>query len=119
MNTDWTLRHVLENETTNEYLLDFSGQGWQERSEGVLIHDELGSGNLTIDETTEDGANIYIALNLNRIWLNETMEGSELTSQIFEMAGTGNMTVTNQEDGENTTIQASVCLLYTSPSPRD
>ena len=26
--TDWTLRDVLENETTNEYLLDFSGQGW-------------------------------------------------------------------------------------------
>jgi len=110
--TDWTLRHVLENETTNEYLLDFIGQGWQERSGGVLIHDELGAGNLTIDETTEDGANIYLVLNLNKIWLNETMEGSELTSQIFEMAGTGNMTVSNQNDGENTTIQASVVDSY-------
>ncbi|MBO58567.1 MAG: hypothetical protein CMA77_06190 [Euryarchaeota archaeon] len=110
--TDWTLRHVLENETTNEYLLDFSGQGWQERSEGVLIHDELGSGNLTIDETNEDGANIYLVLNLNRIWLNETMEGAVLTSQIFEMAGTGNMTVTNQDEGENTTITASVVDSY-------
>ncbi|MDP6099163.1 MAG: hypothetical protein QF566_03200, partial [Candidatus Thalassarchaeaceae archaeon] len=106
--TDWTLRHMMDNVTTNEYLLDFAGQGWQARSDGVLIHDELGSGNLTIDETSEDGANIYLVLNLNRIWLNETMEGSELTSQIFEMAGTGNMTVTNINDDENMTIQASV-----------
>jgi len=110
--TDWTLRHLMENETTNEYLLDFAGQGWQERSNGVLIHDELGSGNLTIDETDEDGANIYLVLNLNKIWLNETMEGSELTSQIFEMAGTGNMTVSSEDEGENTIIQASVVDSY-------
>ncbi|MDP6378216.1 MAG: hypothetical protein QF885_01030 [Candidatus Thalassarchaeaceae archaeon] len=110
--TDWTLRHIMDNITTNEYLLDFTGQGWQARSDGVLIHDELGSGNLTIDETSEDGANIYLVLNLNRIWLNETMEGSELTSQIFEMAGTGNMTVTSENEGENTTIEASVVDSY-------
>jgi hypothetical protein len=110
--TDWTLRHIMDNVTTNEYLLDFTGQGWQARSDGVLIHDELGSGNLTIDETSEDGANIYLVLNLNRIWLNETMEGSELTSQIFEMAGTGNMTVTSENEGENTTIEASVVDSY-------
>ena len=112
VSTDWTLRHLMENETTNEYLLDFTGQGWQERSDGVLIHDELGNGNLTIDETDEDGSNIYLVLNLNKIWLNETMQGSELTSQIFEMAGSGNMTVSSQEEGENTIIQASVVDSY-------
>ncbi len=105
--TDWSLRHQIENQTTEEYLLEFNGQGWQQRTDGVLIHDELGSGTLTIDEVSEDGSNILIVLDLNRIWLNETMVGEELTSQIFEMAGAGNMTITDDTDG-NLTISASV-----------
>ena len=48
--TDWSLRHQIENQSSEEYLLEFTGQGWQQRSDGLLIHDELGSGTLTIDE---------------------------------------------------------------------
>ncbi len=109
--TDWSLRHQIENQTSEEYFLEFTGQGWQQRSEGLLIHDELGSGTLTIDEVSEDGSNILIVLDLNRIWLNETMVGEELTSQIFEMAGAGNMTITDDTDG-NMTILASVVDAY-------
>jgi len=109
--TDWSLRHQIENQTSEEYLLEFTGQGWQQRSDGLLIHDELGTGTLTIDEVSEDGSNILIVLDLNRIWLNETMIGEELTSQIFEMAGAGNMTITDDTDG-NMTILASVVDAY-------
>lgn len=109
--TDWSLRHQIENQSSEEYLLEFAGQGWQQRSDGLLIHDELGSGTLTIDEVSEDGSNILIVLDLNRIWLNETMVGEELTSQIFEMAGAGNMTITDDTDG-NMTISASVADAY-------
>lgn len=109
--TDWSLRHQIENQTSEEYLLEFTGQGWQQRSDGLLIHDELGTGTLTIDEVSEDGSNILIVLDLNRIWLNETMIGEELTSQIFEMAGAGNMTITDDSDG-NMTILASVVDAY-------
>tara|TARA_B110000116_G_scaffold237599_1_gene223926 strand:+ start:1614 stop:4757 length:3144 start_codon:yes stop_codon:yes gene_type:complete len=109
--TDWSLRHQIENQTSEEYFLEFTGQGWQQRSDGLLIHDELGTGTLTIDEVSEDGSNILIVLDLNRIWLNETMIGEELTSQIFEMAGAGNMTITDDTDG-NMTILASVVDAY-------
>ena len=109
--TDWSLRHQIENQTSEEYLLEFTGQGWQQRSDGLLIHDELGTGTLTIDEVSEDGSNILIVLDLNRIWLNETMVGEELTSQIFEMAGAGNMTITDDSDG-NMTILATVVDAY-------
>jgi hypothetical protein len=109
--TDWSLRHQIENQSNEEYFLEFTGQGWQQRSDGLLIHDELGTGTLTIDEVSEDGSNILIVLDLNRIWLNETMVGEELTSQIFEMAGAGNMTITDDSDG-NMTILASVVDAY-------
>jgi hypothetical protein len=111
LTTDWSMRHQLENETSEEYLLEFTGQGYQQRNEGILIHDELGSGTLSINEVSPTGSNIIIALNLNRIWLNETMEGEELTSQIFEMAGTGNMTITDDSEG-NMTILASIADAY-------
>jgi hypothetical protein len=110
--TDWTLRHEIENETSEEYMLEFAGQGWQQRADGVLLHDELGSGTLTIDETAADGTNIYMLINLDKIWLNETMTGAEMTSQIFEMAGAGNMTISSQEDGTNTLITANVVESY-------
>jgi hypothetical protein len=110
--TDWTLRHEIENETSEEYVLEFVGQGWQRRADGLLQHDELGSGTLTIDETAGDGTNIYMLINLDRIWLNETMDGVEMTSQIFEMAGSGNMTIRSQEDDTNTVITANVVESY-------
>ena len=37
--TDWTLRHEIENETSEEYVLEFAGQGWQRRAAGILHHD--------------------------------------------------------------------------------
>jgi len=110
--TDWTLRHEIENETAEEYVLEFAGQGWQRRADGILQHDELGAGTLTIDETSEDGTNVYMFINLDRIWLNETMDGAELTSQIFEMAGSGNMTISREEEGVTTLITANVVESY-------
>ena len=105
--TDWSLQHTIENETTESYQLDFSGQGWQERTAGILIHDELGTGALTIDEELTSGSMIHMEIDLTKIWLNETMNGEEFTSQIFEMAGAGNMTITDNNDG-NLTINADV-----------
>ena len=111
LTTDWNLKHQIENETTEEWDLNFSGRGWQQRADGVLIHDELGSGTLSIDETSSDGTNIMMTLDLDTIWLNETMEGSELTSQIFEMSGDGVMSMTSDDDG-TMTINANIVDSY-------
>ena len=85
------MEHSIANGSDSEsYELDFAGQGWQKRTAQVLEHNELGNGTLVVNETADD-TNMVITLQLTRIWLNETMVGAELESQMFEMVGAGNL----------------------------
>ena len=117
--TQWELEHSISNGSDSEsYELDFAGQGWQKRTAGVLEHNELGTGTLVINETADD-TNMVITLQLTRIWLNETMVGAELESQMFEMVGTGNLVVNTDDEGDNTVITANVVNSYITRSLAD
>lgn len=110
LTTDWSLRHTIDNDTSEEYVLNFIGQGWQQRDNLTLLHDELGSGTLKVRESTTDGT-IEMDIALNRIWLNESMNGEEMISQVFEMGGVGSLVITDNSDG-NATITATVADAY-------
>ena len=49
---------------------------------------------------------------LDTVWLNETVNGMELQSQIFEMRGNGTIGINSSEDGINTEIFGNVVNSY-------
>ena len=53
-----------------------------------------------------------ILLWLDTVWLNETVNGMDLQSQIFEMRGNGTIGVNNSEDGVDTEIFGNVVNSY-------
>jgi hypothetical protein len=58
--------------------LHFEGRGWQKRQGESLSSSELGNGTLVLDADNGDES-IYLHLELDRIWMNETYEGTEIT----------------------------------------
>ena len=112
--TNWNLVQDTVNFTDSEsWALDFIGQGWQQRTGDVLVSNELGTGMLSIEESTEGGTGtVAIMLWLDTVWLNETVNGMELQSQIFEMRGNGTIGINNSEDGVNTEIFGNVVNSY-------
>ena len=112
--TNWNLIQNSVNFTASEsWNLTFIGQGWQQRTGDILESNELGSGTLSIEESTEGGTGtIAILLWLDTVWLNETVNGMDLQSQIFEMRGNGTIGVNNSEDGVDTEIFGNVVNSY-------
>ena len=112
--TNWNLVQDTVNFTDSEsWALDFIGQGWQQRTDDVLVSNELGTGMLSIEESTEGGTGtVAIMLWLDTVWLNETVNGMELQSQIFEMRGNGTIGINSSEDGVNTEIFGNVVNSY-------
>ena len=112
--TNWNLVQDTVNFTDSEsWALDFIGQGWQQRTGDVLVSNELGTGMLSIEESTEGGTGtVAIMLWLDTVWLNETVDGMELQSQIFEMRGNGTIGINSSEDGVNTEIFGNVVNSY-------
>ena len=112
--TNWNLVQNTVNFTDSEsWALDFIGQGWQQRTGDVLVSNELGTGMLSIEESTEGGTGtVAIMLWLDTVWLNETVNGMELQSQIFEMRGNGSIGINSSEDGVNTEIFGNVVNSY-------
>ena len=112
--TNWHLVQSSVNFTESEsWDLTFTGQGWQERIGDVLESNELGSGTLAIQESTEGGTGtVAILLWLDTVWLNETVNGMDLQSQVFEMRGNGTIGVNNSEDGVDTEIFGNVVNSY-------
>ncbi|MEE2759218.1 MAG: choice-of-anchor X domain-containing protein [Candidatus Thermoplasmatota archaeon] len=112
--TNWNLVQNTGNFTDSEsWALDFIGQGWQQRTGDVLVSNELGTGMLSIEESTEGGTGtIAIMLWLDTVWLNETVNGMDLQSQIFEMRGNGTIGINSSEDGINTEIFGNVVNSY-------
>ena len=112
--TNWNLVQDTVNFTDSEsWALDFIGQGWQQRTGDVLVSNELGTGMLSIEESSEGGTGtVAIMLWLDTVWLNETVNGMELQSQIFEMRGNGTIGINSSEDGVNTEIFGNVVNSY-------
>ena len=80
----------LEGDESDEQSIEFEGRGWQKRTGQVLESNELGNGSLRMN--TMNGENgVILDLDLDRIWLNESYDGNDLTSQDFEMQGNGTM----------------------------
>ena len=89
LKTTWDLDQTYTTEDGEQgFSLDFDGQGWQMRQGNVLNSWELGSGNLTtLENTNESSTNL--SLTLDSIWKNETVQSGALTSQVFDARGTG------------------------------
>jgi len=112
--THWSLSG-MEGE---EQGITFEGRGWQKRTGSILESNELGNGTLFIDMTNEsEGA--VVDLELDRIWLNETYDGTELMSQDFEMKGSGGLAINTDDGGEGAIINAEVNDAYVLRSYQD
>ena len=91
---------------TNQSIL-FEGRGWQKRTNSLLESNELGNGSLLLD--LSDGVRTTtLSLDLSKVWLNESYDGSELITQDFEMLGSGSMILSDSEEGEGLLIEAQV-----------
>ncbi|MBK64673.1 MAG: hypothetical protein CMB47_04025 [Euryarchaeota archaeon] len=91
---------------TNQSIL-FEGRGWQKRTNSLLESNELGNGSLLLD--LSDGVRTTtLSLDLSKVWLNESYDGSELITQDFEMLGSGSIFLSDSEEGEGLLIEAQV-----------
>ena len=96
----------------------FEGRGWQKRAGSILESNELGNGTLSLDMTSGSNGAI-LDLDLDKIWLNETYDGTELIIQDFEMSGIGNMSFDTGDEGEGASIDASIDDAFVYRSYRD
>ena len=112
--TNWHLIQNSVNFTDSEsWDLTFIGQGWQQRTGNTLESNELGSGTLAIEESMDGGTGtIAIVLWLDTVWLNETVNGMDLQSQVFEMRGNGTIGLNSSDDGVDTEIFGNVVNSY-------
>ena len=112
--TEWSLSGM---EGADEGIT-FDGRGWQKRTGSILESNELGNGTLVLDMSNgTDGASIDLVL--DRIWLNESYDGTELMSQDFEMMGSGGLLFNTDEGGEGASISAEVTDAYVLRSYQD
>jgi len=108
LGTTWLLdQNYINDEGEQGFHLDFTGQGWQQRIGPVVNSWELGEGNISFLESTENSTT-NLSLILTSIWKNETIESGILMAQIFEANGNGQLLVETQEEGLNTTILVDV-----------
>ena len=105
--TSWTITGI-EGEGQG---ITFEGRGWQKRTGSILESNELGNGTLLLDMTNRSSGGL-IDLELDRIWLNETYDGTELISQDFEMSGIGNLSIDTGDEGEGAVIDAMIDDAY-------
>jgi hypothetical protein len=112
--THWSLSGMEEEEQG----ITFDGRGWQKRTGSILESNELGNGTLLLDmSNNSEGAAIDLVL--DRIWLNESYDGTELMSQDFEMMGSGGLVINTDEGGEGASISADVNDAYVLRSYQD
>ena len=112
--TNWHLIQSNVSFTESEsWDLTFTGQGWQQRVGDTLESNELGTGTLAIQESMDGGTGtIAIVLWLDTVWLNETVSGMDLQSQVFEMRGNGTIGLNSSDDGVDTEIFGNVVNSY-------
>ena len=108
LKTSWDLNQTyMTQEGEQGFALDFNGQGWQMRQGDVLNSWELGSGNLTTLENTNDSST-ELSLSLDSIWKNETIQSGVLTSQVFDARGSGTLHLVTLDGNSESDITANV-----------
>ena len=108
LKTSWDLNQTYMTEQGEQgFALDFNGQGWQMRQGDVLNSWELGSGNLTTLENTNDSST-ELSLLLDSIWKNETIQSGVLTSQVFDARGSGILHLVTLDGASESEIVANV-----------
>ncbi len=108
LKTSWDLNQTYSTDEGEQgFALDFNGQGWQMRQGNVLNSWELGSGNLTTLENTNDGST-ELSLVLDSIWKNETIQSGVLTSQVFDARGSGILHLVTLDGDSESVISANV-----------
>ena len=108
LKTTWDLDQTYMTEEGEQgFALDFDGQGWQMRQGTVLQSWELGNGNLTTLENTNDSST-SLNLTLDSIWKNETIQSGVLTSQVFDARGSGILHLVTLDDGSRSEVTANV-----------
>lgn len=108
LKTSWDLNQTyISGEGEQGFALDFNGQGWQMRQGDVLNSWELGNGNLTTLENTNDSST-ELALTLDSIWKNETIQSGVLTSQVFDARGSGVLHLVTLDGESESEITANV-----------
>ena len=106
--TNWQIDQSWEDETgPQEYRLNFSGQGWQKGFESEIQTWELGEGDLTMLQTTNESTTLLTLL-LESIWMNQSIQSGQLKSQFFDAKGNGNLAITASNNSDGLSIQASV-----------
>lgn len=106
--TTWDLNQTyVDDNGTQEFVLSFLGQGWQERVGLVLNSWELGNGSLISSEVGNE-SETTLNLALESIWKNETSLSGSLTSQVFDARGSGTLMIMTEDDGLATVIMANV-----------
>jgi len=108
LKTTWDLDQTYMTEDGEQgFSLDFDGQGWQMRHGTVLNSWELGNGNLTTLENTEDSST-NLTLSLDSIWKNETIQSGALTSQVFDARGSGILHLVTLDGDSRSEVTANV-----------
>ena len=106
--SNWTLdQTTLTDGAPQRFLLEFEGNGWQERVGEQLEAWELGDGRLVLLETA-DNSTIDLDLVLDRVWRNESSTAGVLQASVFDAQGFGTLTLIDDIDGARTEVAASV-----------
>jgi len=108
LKTTWDLDQTYMTEDGEQgFSLDFDGQGWQMRQGTVLNSWELGNGNLsTLENTNDSSTNLTLAL--DSIWKNETIQSGVLTSQVFDARGSGILHLVTLDGASRSEVTANV-----------
>ena len=108
LNSEWVMDQQWENENGSQaYILEFNGQGWQQRVGNTLDSWERGNGSLYVLTNTEEGS-VSIDVDLDTVWKNETSFKGEMTAQVFEARGSGIIGVGNNDSDGNMNIQGEI-----------
>ena len=106
--SNWTLdQTTLTDGAPQRFMLEFDGNGWQERVGDQLEAWELGDGRLVLLETA-DNSTIDLDLVLDRVWRNESSTAGVLQASVFDAQGFGTLTLIDDIDGARTEVAASV-----------
>ena len=108
MQTEWKLDQAFENDQGNQsFLLEFNGQGWQQRLGNLTSSSERGDGTYRSIETN-NGTQTLLDLTFHEFWKNETRIEGVLSEQYMNAEGTGEMEVMTEQGSLTSLIEATI-----------
>lgn len=106
--SSWTLEQRRSSaDGPQTFVLDFNGQGWQQRVGERLDAWDLGDGSLQMLETL-DGSTMDLNLTLDRVWRNQTSLAGVVTSTVFDATGYGTLVLLDTSGGLRSVVTTTV-----------